>query len=281
MKIIYILSFFIFCAFGKCLAQQIDLIILDKISGKPLPGAALTYISKEGKVLGSVANKEGMIHLQEALVNDSVSFSYVTYKTQQVHVKDLAGNYKIQLTKLETVLDEVIVKQTSFGKRIKLGIRKAGKPNSLFKNTMEVYSGVAYGPIDLLKTYELQTVFLNVKNDLSCPQLIEIRVMSTRDSFPYQDLLPFKLITSSDSAVNGMITIDLIPYHIRISANEVFLSAQLLGLQIPFEDCLTSIVLQPKHQKNAFIIDSASKRWKRTALAIRAGLNLQEIKFKN
>ncbi|WP_422360021.1 TonB-dependent receptor [Reichenbachiella sp.] len=93
------------CANGWAFGQKISGAVIDQ-QNDPLPGAYVTNISKG---IHAHTDEIGRFHLEAVKLGDTLSVSYVGYKTQQVIVSDWDKKIEIELTEKVVELSELTV----------------------------------------------------------------------------------------------------------------------------------------------------------------------------
>lgn len=210
-----------------CLSQ--DTMINGKVqnfeNNEPL---AFVNIGIANKTIGTVSNKDGMFKLllnDKATKNDTVTFSFVGFKTEKYLISELKQeNNSIHLHPENTQLDEVVISS----KKIKLKSKKIGRSSKgLGLNHMNFYTVHEKDVDDRLskergmkfkirKNCHVKNLNFNItSNDFSSLKF-RVNFYKIEDGLPTELLLFENIIFEINNTFLGWFKVDLEPYNVYI-----------------------------------------------------------------
>lgn len=132
---------------------KIEGIITDKDSGNPLSYASIRI---DGTTMGTSSNYDGLFLLKTKQINPRLVFTYVGYKSDTLDVNSsFTGRYKIELEPEAVVLSEVVVTDEDPAYRI---IREAIKRKKENRKGLETFDYKAYSKKIVTSTGKLAAV---------------------------------------------------------------------------------------------------------------------------
>lgn len=217
---------FMLISMAPCIGQTWIGKVTDLKDNKAL---AYVNIGVVGKSLGTVSDEYGRfkIELPELEAKDSLRFSICGYRAVSYSVSDL--NSKFPNGKMEVMLKEKIIQipEVTIRGEVKekiLGNKSGnrGMSGGFTSNQLGCEVGVRIN-IKKSPTYIRNFNFQIVKNVFDT-LFFRVNIYNLKDGFPNQNILPYPIYYTT-VARNGIISIDLTPYHIIVE-EDFFISLE-------------------------------------------------------
>ena len=192
---------------------------------------ALAYVNigVVGKSLGTVSDENGCfeIDLPELEAKDSLRFSICGYQAVSYSVLDLKNKFPKGIMEIQLKEKIIQIPEVTIRGKVKeeiLGNKSGNKGISggFTSNQLGCEVGVRIN-IEKSPTYIRNFNFQIVKNVFDT-LFFRVNIYNLKDGFPYQNILPYPIYYTT-VASNGLISIDLTPYHIVVE-EDFFISLE-------------------------------------------------------